>query len=77
MFHINEKNFNSHSQLRKDNLSQRINGEVWHDVRQRKSSNILIANKACGLKTSQTIIYVKGYFNMFFCILKDTILSTK
>ena len=77
MFHINEKNFNSHSQLSKDNLSKIINEEVWHDVRQLKSSNILIANKACGLKTSQTIIYVKGYFNMFFCILKDTILSTK
>ena len=70
MFHINEKNFNSHSQLSKDNLSQIINGEVWHDVRQLKSSNILIANKACGLKTSQTIIYVKGYFNMFFCTWK-------
>ena len=39
----------------------------------KKSSNILGSKKAYGLKISQSIIYVKKYFHMFFSTLKNII----
>ena len=40
-------------------------------MRQEKPSNILRFKKACGLKISQSIIYVVDYFYMFFSTKKD------
>ena len=48
--------------------------KVRNDVRQLRKNplkNILRSKKAYSLKISQSIIYVKEYFYMFFSILKQ------
>ena len=38
-----------------------------------KASNVLKFKKACGLKISQNIVYVKEYFYMLLFTLQDII----
>ena len=73
MLDVNKKYFNLHSQLGKDNfwlkkIIWKVRPSTW-----KKSSNILGSKKAYGLKISQSIIYVKKYFHMFFSTLKNII----
>ena len=47
-----------------------LKGATWRLSTAKKPSNILRSKKAYGLKISESIIYIKGYFYTFFSTVK-------
>ena len=55
---------------KKNNNNNNLKGATWRLSTEEKPSNILRSKKAYGLKISESIIYIKGYFYTFFSTLK-------